>query len=158
MDSKNLDEYVVEPLEYSKILVCIDDDDFISSKAAFDYACTLAKSLDVPLGVISVLEVGDLNIFQSLSVQTLEERRSEIKKHLSLYVQRAKDFGVEDVKPMVSEGNPGHVIVEQVIPKYEPDLVIIGSERSQSKKHIHRLGSQAEHIVRYSPVSVSVVR
>lgn len=156
MDNENLTEYVVEPLQYSKILVCIDEDDFISSKAAFDYACTLAKSLNVPLGIISVLEIGDLNIFQSLSPKTLEDRRDEIKDHLSEYAKRAEDFGVPSVKLMVSEGNPGHVIVEKVIPKYNPDLVIIGSERSEN--HHRKLGSQAEYITRYSPVSVSVVR
>lgn len=156
MDNENLDEYVVEPLQYSKILVCIDDDDFISSKAAFNYACTISKTMGVPLGIISVLEVGDLNIFQSLSPQLLEERREQIKDDLNVYVQKAKDFGVTEVKPMVSEGNPGHVIVEKVIPKYEPDLVIVGSERSENQHR--KLGSQAEHIVRYSPVTVSVVR
>ncbi|MDO1605745.1 universal stress protein [Lactobacillus sp. YT155] len=156
MDNENLDEYIVEPLQYNKILVCVDDDDFISSKGAFNYACTLAKSLAVPLGIISVMEVGDLNIFQSLSPQLIEERREQIKDHLNVYVQKANDFGVADVKPMVSEGNPGHVIVDKVIPKYDPDLVIIGSERSDNRHG--KLGSQAEHIVRYSPVSVSVVR
>ncbi|MGR3742418.1 universal stress protein [Companilactobacillus sp. DQM5] len=156
MDNENLDEYIVEPLQYNKILVCIDDDDFISSKAAFDYACTMAKSMDLPLGIISVMEIGDLNIFQSLSPQLVEERREEIKEHLNVYVQKAEEFGVSNVKPMVSEGNPGHVIVDKVIPKFDPDLVIIGSERSNNQHG--KLGSQAEHIVRYSPVTVSVVR
>lgn len=156
MDNENLDTYVVQPLQYNKILVCIDDDDFISSAAAFDYACTIAKSMDLPLGIVTVLEVNDLNIFQSLSPQVLDERRAEIKQHLNEYVKKAQSFGVEDVKPMLSEGNPGHVIVNSVIPKYNPDLVIIGSEKDGN---IHKkLGSQAEYIVRYSPVSVSVVR
>jgi len=149
-------EYKVKKIEYSKILICVDSDDFQSSKNAFNYACSLAKHYNAELGIASVLETGDLNIFQSLDPDVLSERREEIKELLEVYGQKARDYGVEDVHLMVTEGGPGSVIVDKVIPKFGPDLVIVGVE--QKNRSRNTIGSQASKIVNGAKVSVSVIR
>lgn len=145
----------VESMHYQKLLIAIDDDDTTSSKRAFNYACTLAKAYQIPLGIVSILETGDLNIYQSLSPNVVEGRREEIAADLDVYVQKAKEFGVEDVAPILNEGNPGHVIVEEVIPSFQPDLVICGSKTKPSK---HLIGTHASYLAKYAPCSVTVVR
>jgi Universal stress protein family. len=77
-------------VDYSKILICVDSDDFVSSKNAFNYACSLARHHDAELGIVSVLETGDLNIFQSLDPEVLKERREQIKNSLKCTVKRPK--------------------------------------------------------------------
>lgn len=148
--------YKVEKVDYSKILICVDSDDFVSSKNAFNYACSLARHHDAELGIVSVLETGDLNIFQSLDPEVLKERRSEIKKLLGLYGQKAEEFGVKDVHLMVTEGAPGTAIVEKVIPSFQPDLVIVGVEEKNRTRNT--IGSQAAKIVNNARCSVSVIR
>jgi Universal stress protein UspA and related nucleotide-binding proteins len=151
-----INNYKVRKIEYEKILICVDSDDFVSSKNAFNYACSIAKHYDAELGIASVLEIGDLNIFQSLDPELLSERRNEIKKLLSEYGKKAEDFGVKNVHLMVTEGSPGQSIVEKVIPKFEPDLVIVGVEAKN--RYRNTIGSQAAKIVNNSRVSVSVIR
>ncbi|WDT65746.1 universal stress protein [Companilactobacillus crustorum] len=148
--------YKVEKVDYSKILICVDSDDFVSSKNAFNYACSLARHHGAELGIVSVLETGDLNIFQSLDPEVLKERRSEIKKLLGLYGQKAEEFGVKDVHLMVTEGAPGTTIVEKVIPSFQPDLVIVGVEEKNRTRNT--IGSQATKIVNNARCSVSVIR
>ncbi len=152
---KEINEFEVKIHRYNRILVAIDSDDFVSSKPAFEYTCTTARLFDIPLGIVTVLETGDLNIFQTLSPDTLGDRRSEVAHLVDTYVEKAKDFGVLEVKPYLSEGKPGHVIVDTIIPEFKPDLVVVGSERKNNRSTI---GSQAAHIVRYAPCSVIVVR
>jgi len=151
-----LKEYKVKKIEYSKILICVDSDDFESSKNAFNYACSLAKHYNAELGIASVLETGDLNIFQSLDPDVLAERREEIKELLAVYGEKARDYGVQNIHLMVTEGTPGTTIVEKVIPNFKPDLVIVGVE--QKNRSRNTIGSQAAKIVNNTKVSVSVIR
>ncbi len=148
--------YKVKKIEYSKILICVDSDDFESSKNAFNYACSLAKHYDAELGIASVLETGDLNIFQSLDPDVLSERREEIKELLAVYGEKARDYGVQNIHLMVTEGTPGTTIVDKVIPTFKPDLVIVGVE--QKNRSRNTIGSQAAKIVNNTKVSVSVIR
>ncbi|WP_099973956.1 MULTISPECIES: universal stress protein [Lactobacillaceae] len=153
-----LQNYKVKKIDYAKILICVDSDDFGSSKNAFNYACSLAKHYGAELGIVSVLETGDLNVFQSLDPSILKERREEIKRLLETYGQKAKEYGMsdDDIHLMVTEGNPGHVITENVIPQYGPDLVVIGVDKN--RRDHDNIGSQGSRIVNLSPVSVSVIR
>lgn len=153
---EDLAHYQVSTMHYSRIMIAVDDDDFVSSRRAFDYACTVAKIYNIPLGVTMVLETGDLNIFQSLSPEVLAGRRQEISKDLNTYCEKAREFGVMDVRPFLSEGNPGHEIAEKVIPTFKPDLLVIGSETKPGRRKT--IGTQAAYLARYSPCSVIIVR
>lgn len=147
------DEFEVETTHFSRLLLAVDDDDDESSHRAFNYACTIAKLNNIPLGIVSVLETGDLNIYQSLSPDILSERRSQIAAHLNTYVEKATAFGVQDAQPIISEGKPARVILEEVAPAFKPDLIIIGSHGQR-----HHLGSVASELTRYAKTSVIIVR
>lgn len=148
------EDFEVTSMHFNKLLLAVDDDDDESSRRAFNYACTLAKIYEIPLGIVSVLETGDLNIYQSLSPDTLSVRRSEIASHLNTYVDKATAFGVMDAQPIIGEGKPARVILDEVAPNFNPDLIIIGSH-SHGR---HRLGSVASEITREARQSVIVVR
>ncbi|WP_119318687.1 universal stress protein [Companilactobacillus formosensis] len=151
-----LRDYKVERVDYSKIMICVDSDDFISSKNAFNYACTMARHHSSELGIVSVLETGDLNIFQSLDPDVLKDRREQIKKLLAVYGKKAQEYGVKDIHLMVTEGNPATTIVDEVIPSFKPDLVIVGVEEKNRGRNT--IGSQASKIVSNAKCSVSVIR
>lgn len=63
---------------------------------------------------------------------------------------------MQDVQGIIGEGNPSETIVEDVIPKYHPDLLIIGS--LDIKRSQENFGSQAAAMAKHSPISVLVVR
>lgn len=152
---EDLENFEVQVYRYNRILVAIDSDDFVSSRPAFEYACTVAKLYQVPLGIVSIMETGDLNIFQTLSPDVLSDHRSEVAHLIQGYVEKAENFGVLDVNSYLSEGKPGREVVEKIIPEFKPDLLVVGSER---KNNPNAIGSQASYMVRYAPCSVIVVR
>ncbi|WP_179394576.1 universal stress protein [Lacticaseibacillus absianus] len=149
------EEFVVQSMHYDRLLLAVDDDDDESSRRAFNYAATLAKIYNIPLGIVSVLETGDLNIYQSLSPDILSQRRSEIAAHLNTYVEKAQAFGAQDVQPLIGEGKPARVILEEIVPTFKPDLIILGSHTQHGRS---RIGHVAGEIVRDAEVSVIVVR
>ncbi|MFC6314583.1 universal stress protein [Lapidilactobacillus achengensis] len=153
---EDLASYQVGTMHYSRILIAVDDDDFISSRRAFDYACTVAKIYNIPLGVAMVLETGDMNVFQSLSPETLSDWRENITRDLNTYCEKAREFGVLDVQPLLAEGNPGREIAEKLIPSFKPDLLVIGSETKSGRRKT--LGTHAAYLARYASCSVIIVR
>ncbi|UQS82007.1 universal stress protein [Bombilactobacillus folatiphilus] len=151
-----LKDYRVQEKSFQNILVAIDIDDFTSSDHAFNCACTMALNTNAQLGVVTVLETKDVNVFDSMSPDKMNDKRLEVSHDLLTYVQKAKDFGVENVHPILAEGNPDKVILDDVVRDFQPDLIIVGSE---AKKLLGKtVGREAEEIVEHSAVSVLVVR
>lgn len=145
----------LKDIYFKNILVAVDDSD--DAILAFKYAIHRAIKDNVGLNLVSILEKDDMNVFQALSKDFVHGKREDLEKHLREYKQIATDAGVKKVHSIIATGdNPGQVIVEEVIPRVHPDLLIIGSK---SKKGIaKRFGSQAAYMAKYSPVSVLVVR
>lgn len=148
-------DLTIESVHYNRLLLAVDDDDDDSSRKALNYACTVAKIYDIPLGIVSVLETGDLNIFQSLTPDDVEAAREKMAKNLNTYVEKARAFGVQKAQPIIAEGRPAAALLDEVIPAFKPDLVIMGS-------HVHRgrlrLGHVASEVARDAAVSVIIVR
>lgn len=149
------DDFDAEVMTYKRLLLAVDDDDDESSRKAFNYACTLARTFELPLGIVSVMETGDMNIFQSLSPDVIKSRRDDIYHDLNTYVSKAKAFGVKEVKPLIGEGKPERVILEEIIPDFKPDLVLLGSHRRRGNL---RIGHVAGEIMREAKVSVIIVK
>ncbi|WP_054662194.1 universal stress protein [Lacticaseibacillus camelliae] len=148
-------DFEVESMHYNRLLLAVDDDDDDSSHKAFNYAATLAKIYNIPLGIVSVLETGDLNIYQSLSPDLLADRRSQMAAHLNTYVEKAEAFGAQDVQPLIGEGKPAAVILDEIVPAFKPDLIVLGSHERRGRS---RLGHVAAEIAREADASVIIVR
>lgn len=153
MDSKRMNE----PLVYRRILLTVDEDDNTSSERAFRYATTLARDYAVPLGICSVMESDDINIFDSLTPSKIQEKRHEVEQVVDRYVKMAEDGGVQKVEPLVYEGGDvDDVILERVIPDYNPDLLVTGADTQFPHSKI--TGAIGPRLARKAPISVIVVR
>lgn len=97
-----------------------------------------------------------MNVYQALSKDFVYGEQTELEKHILEYQKEAQTAGVKNVRALVAEGEPGEVIVKDIITHVEPDVLIIGSE---AKRGILRhFGSQAAYMAKYSPISVLVIR
>lgn len=151
--------FEITPRSFTKILVAVDEDDSNSSVRAFNYAVTTAKRLGAPLGIVSILEVQDFNIFDTLSPDIMKKRRNQVGDDLARYVNKARSFGVKEVFAFTGEGKPSTVIIEDILPEFQPDLLVCGSKTKPvtGRKQIF-IGSQASAMAQNAPCSVIVVR
>lgn len=146
-----------EPLVYRRVLLTVDEDDNTSSERAFRYATTLARDYAVHLGICSVLESEDINIFDSLTPSKLQAKRRHVEQVVADYVKLAEANGVEHVEPLVYEGGDvDDVILEQVIPDFKPDLLVTGADTQFAHSKIS--GAIGPWLAKKAPVSVIVVR
>lgn len=141
-------------MKFSRILVGVDDSQ--DALLAFKYAVDQAKQDQAELIIVSILENEEMNVYEALSKDYVHGERAELEQHVSSYQRQAREAGVEMVRTIVSEGEPGEVIVKDIIPHVEPDLLVVGSEAKKGlAKHF---GSQAAYMAKYAPISVLVIR
>lgn len=146
-----------DPLIYRHILLTVDEDDSESSTKAFRFAVTLAHDYDATLGIVSVMERDDINIFDSMTPAKITEKRDFLKKVVDRYVKLAEECKVRRVEPLVYEGGDvDDVILERVIPDFKPDLIITGADTQLP--HTKLTGTIGPRLAKRAPVSVIVVR
>ena len=135
-----------EPIKnIKKILVGVDDSE--DAQLAFRVAMRRALDLDATLCI---------NVFQALSADYIHGERKELEKHVENYRKIALQAGIKRVEVVIAEGDAGETIIKRIIPKVEPDLLIIGA---LSKKGVKKFfGSQAAYMAKHAPISVLVVR
>ncbi|WP_334332128.1 MULTISPECIES: universal stress protein [unclassified Companilactobacillus] len=139
---------------FERVLVGVDDS--ADAQLAFRYAMRRCIRDNATLIITSVLESGDMNVYQALTRDYVHGERQELEQHMQEYRKVALEAGVKKVELMVAEGDPGETIVKDVIPAAEADLLVIGS---LSKKGIKKyFGSQAAYMAKYSPISVMIIR
>lgn len=139
---------------FKKILVGTDDSQ--DALLAFQYAVSYAQSTEAELFIVSVLEKDEMNVYQALNDDYIHGERKDLEAHLLEYKKSAENAGVRQVQTLIREGDPGKTIVHDVIPKIQPDLLIIGSF---DKKGVARyFGSQAAYMAKYSPIPVLIMR
>jgi len=149
--------FLCPPFVYHRILLTVDEDDNTSSERAFRYATTLARDYRVPLGIVSVMESEDINIFDSLTPSKIQAKRRQVEQVVQGYVDLAEAGGVKTVEPLVYEGGDvDDVILEQVIPDFKPDLLVTGADTEFAHSKI--AGAIGPRLARKAPISVIVVR
>ncbi|USS87130.1 universal stress protein [Fructilactobacillus cliffordii] len=145
----------VEPLEFNRILLTIDADDPDANVRALRYAVTQAKTFNAQLGICSVLEGGDINIYDSLTPKKLDEKREALNQVIYKYVDLAKEFGVENVTAIASEGGDiDDEILDTIIPDFKPDLLVCGADKDGE----HHFYSISVKLAKKAKISVIVVR
>lgn len=139
---------------FHTILVGVDDSP--DALLAFQYAIAMAKMNQAQLIIASVLESGEMNVYQALDKDYVHGERHALEAHLNDYVRQAKASSLTEVRAMVSEGDPGKTILEEIIPLVHPDLLIIGAKAQKGlAKHF---GSQAAYMAKYADISVLIIR
>lgn len=140
---------------FERILVAVDDSD--DSEKAFEYAVMYAKQANGILGIATVMEINRLNVYQVLDVDVLTAEREKAARIAETYRQRAEMNGLTGVEVLLDEGEPGPVIVDDILPRFKGDFLVCGS-KSNEKKGLFTIGSQAAYMAKNAPCSVMVVR
>lgn len=103
------------------------------------------------------MESEDINIFDSLTPTKIDEKRKELNKTIDYYVQAAKDNGLSNVESLPYEGGDiDDVILDRVIPDFNPDLIVTGADTQAPHSKIS--GAIGPRLAKHAPVSVIVVR
>lgn len=145
----------VEPLIFKRILLTIDADDPQANEKALSYAVTQVKEFGAELGICSVLEGDDINIYDSLTPKKLDEKRAALNAVIFKYVDAAKDFGIENVSAIASEGGDiDDQILDDIIPDFKPDLLVCGADKDGE----HHFYSISIKLAKRAKISVIVVR
>ncbi|PWG00121.1 universal stress protein [Levilactobacillus bambusae] len=155
MDSET--NSIDQPLVFKRILLTVDVDDQDSTAKAFRFAVTQAKVNQASLGIVSVMESDDLSVFDSLTPAKVDEKRDALHEVVNDYINHAQADGVVDVKGYVAEdGDVDDIIVEDVIPRFNPDLIVCGAD-SNPERRGHKAAISVQ-LSKKAPVSVIVVR
>lgn len=142
---------------FDKILVGVDDAP--DARMAFDYAVDKAKRDGSELGIVSILETSDINVYQALSKDFVHGSRDELDERLNEYIQAAVDYGVDPKKitKIIDEGSkPAERIINHVLPAFHADLLVIGSVSKENSRKL--VGSQAAYMAKNAGISVTIVR
>ncbi|MFD1430380.1 universal stress protein [Lacticaseibacillus mingshuiensis] len=140
--------------DFRTILVGVDDSQ--DALAAFRYAIHRARVDEASLIITTILESGEMNVYEALTKDYVHGEREELETHLKEYVALAEKAGIKSVRAVIGEGDAGETIVKTIIPAVSPDLLVIGAAaKTGIAKHF---GSQAAYMAKYAPCSVLVVR
>jgi nucleotide-binding universal stress UspA family protein len=142
-------------LTYKNVLVAVDG----SKEAAwaFKKAVEIAKRNDAKLIMTHVI---DLRTFATVEAydRTISERAKEFAEELlENYKLQAIDSGVREVTYEIDYGSPKVKIAKEIAKKFNVDLIICGATGMNAVERFF-IGSVSEHIVRYAPCDVMIIR
>lgn len=138
-----------------RILVPVD----FSANAgkAVTYATAFARQLGATITFLHVIQVNyAYGEFGAIDFTALEkEMHASAERELTTLVNRTREAGIETTS-LIREGSPARIIAE-VAREIGSDLLIVSTHGYTGLKHV-LMGSIAEHVVRYAPCPVLVVR
>ncbi len=145
----------------NRILVPVDFSD--CSRAALDYAETLAKTFDAVVDLIHVWEVPPYIPPEAMvgvpghDAQTLAQvAHGSAEQEMKAFLDDLRDRGVKIGKPLLESGDPGRSIVETA-EEGGYDLIVVGTHGRTGLSHL-LMGSIAEKVVRHAHCPVLTVR
>jgi nucleotide-binding universal stress UspA family protein len=142
-------------LKYEHILVAIDG----SKEAdwAFKKGIEVAKRNHCPLLLVHVIDTRSFALIEAYDTVIGDRAEKLAKDMLENYKKQAEDAGVPDVQYEIDFGSPKIRIPRDLAKKHNIDLIICGATGMNVVERFF-IGSVSEHIVRYAPCDVLVVR
>lgn len=143
--------------EYKNVLIAVDGSKL--SKQAFDRAVHIAKRDDARLILAHIIDTKyDSAIRPYLDLDEISENlKKEAVKMLNEFENTAQKENYSDIKKIIKVGSPKGIILEEIIPEENIDLVILGATGISAIERIF-IGSVSEGVFRYSTCDVLVVR
>lgn len=141
---------------YKRILCAVDGSD--TSKQGLDEAIRLSKNFCATLQIVHVVDNAMLFGSGDVIGEFFEEMRNSGRKILKEAKQYAhdKDVNAETIMDEIMSGRVADAIIEQA--KIWPaDLIVVGTHGRRGVRHM-LLGSDAEAVVRLSPMPVLVIK
>jgi nucleotide-binding universal stress UspA family protein len=144
---------------YARILVPIDGS--ATAQRGLDEAIALARQLGSKLHLLNVVDarllMGEMAIYAP-PAQLLDDWRAEGEKLLASAVAQARDQGVEADSAL--QCDPGQRVCDMILREAASagaELVVMGTHGRRGLRRL-TLGSDAELVLRESPVPVLLVR
>ncbi len=144
--------------QFKNVLIALDDSEL--SKKAFDRAVHIAERDKANLILAHVVDTQNFSIIKSYLDnlnEVYEKSEQEIKEKFNEYEKIARDAGVFNVKKIIKFGTPKNVLVDEIIPEENIDLVVLGATGVSGIERVF-LGSVADSVFRHSKSKVLVVR
>ncbi|WP_019242905.1 MULTISPECIES: universal stress protein [Bacillus] len=142
-------------LTYHKLLVAVDGSK--EAEWAFKKAVEIAKRNDAELVIAHVIDTRNFATIEAYDRTMAERSESYAKELLEEYKQHAEEAGVKLVKVEVEYGSPKVKIPKDLAKKHNIDLIVCGATGLNAVERF-LIGSVSEHITRYAPCDVMVVR
>lgn len=148
-------EMIIMGLKYKNILVAID-----GSKEA-DWALRkgieIAKRNNSDLLLVHVIDTRSFALIEAYDTVIGERAEKLAKDMLENYQKQAMDAGIAEVQYEIDFGSPKVRIPRDIAKKHNVDLIICGATGMNVVERFF-IGSVSEHITRYAPCDVLVVR
>jgi nucleotide-binding universal stress UspA family protein len=142
-------------LTYKNVLVAVDGSK--EASWAFKKAIEVAKRNDAKLFMTHII---DLRTFATVEAydRTISERAREFAEELlENYKYQAIEAGIKDVAYEIDYGSPKIKIAKDIAKKFDVDLIVCGATGMNAVERFF-IGSVSEHITRYAPCDVLIVR
>ncbi|WHY84987.1 universal stress protein [Neobacillus novalis] len=142
-------------LKYRNILVAIDG----SKEAdwAFKKGIEIAKRNNAKLLLVHVIDVRSFALIDAYDTVIGDRAEKLAKDMLENYQLKAIEAGLQEVQYEIDFGSPKVRIPRELAKKHKVDLIICGATGMNMVERIF-IGSVSEHITRYAPCDVLVVR
>ncbi|MGK7377340.1 universal stress protein [Planococcus sp. 1R117A] len=142
-------------LEYNQLLVAVDGSK--EAEWAFKKSIGIAQRNNAALNLVYVVDSRTITSSEVYN-PSIEEHTFKVGKDLlEKYKQEAEKAGIQKVNNIIMAGSPKNLISREVARKVNADLIICGASGLNPIERFV-LGSVSQHIVRYSPCDVLVVR
>ncbi|MEH7108189.1 MULTISPECIES: universal stress protein [Bacillaceae] len=142
-------------LKYQNIMVAIDG----SKEAdwAFKKGIEVAKRNQAKLLLVHVIDTRSFALVEAYDTVIGERAEKLAKEMLENYQKLALEAGLPEVQFEIDFGSPKVRIPRELAKKHDVDLIICGATGMNVVERFF-IGSVSEHIVRYAPCDVLVVR
>ncbi|PLT27840.1 universal stress protein [Peribacillus deserti] len=142
-------------LTYKKILAAVDGSK--EAEWSFKKAIDIAKRNQAQLILAHVIDNRSFPTVEVYDTTISEQAESYVNTFMDKYKQEAEDAGVPFVTLAVDYGSPKVKIPREMAADFGVDLIICGATGLNMVERFF-IGSVSEHITRYAPCDVLVVR
>jgi nucleotide-binding universal stress UspA family protein len=149
------EEMIIMGLKYQNILVAIDG----SKEAdwAFQKAVEIAKRNDARMLLVHVIDTRSFALIEAYDTVIGDQTEKQAKEMLEGYQKKAVLAGLTDVQYEIEFGSPKIRIPRDIAKKHQVDLILCGATGMNVVERFF-IGSVSEHITRYAPCDVLIVR
>ncbi|MBS7577341.1 MULTISPECIES: universal stress protein [unclassified Enterococcus] len=141
--------------EYQNILIAIDGSD--ESDVAFNKAMNVAKRNNTALIIAHIVDTRAFQSVSSFDGTLADEATQAANKILDEHIDRAKSFGVTNVKKIIEFGSPKSLIATKIPEKENIGLIMLGATGLNTIERL-LIGSVSEYVIRHAPCDVLIVR
>jgi nucleotide-binding universal stress UspA family protein len=142
-------------LKYQNILVAIDGS--IEAERAFKKAIEIAIRNNAKILLVHVIDTRSFAAIEAVDRIIIERTDQYAEELLQKYQKQAVDAGVTQVQYQVHYGSPKIKIPKDIAKKQNIDLILCGATGMNAFERF-LIGSVSEHIIRYAPCDVLVIR